>query len=94
MLNDPRKMLLTNRIGIMKANPQLTTPNFPTHVHMAWPTFYDSFAQMTPEDANVLLFSHHTYYANDGVLLNIEAIMSSNNLLSDLEVSNGSSSIH
>ena len=94
MLTDPRKILLTNRIMIMKANPQLATPNFPTHVHMAWPTFYDAFAQMTPADANVLLFSPYTHYANDGVLLDIEAVMSPDNLLNNLEVSNGSSSIH
>ena len=94
MLNDPRKILLTNRIGIMKANPQLATSNFPTHVHMSWPNFYDAFSQMTPADANILLFSSHTHYTNDGVLLDIEAIMSQNNLFSDLEVPNGSSSIH
>jgi len=95
MLNDPRKILLLNRITIMNVeNLKEATQNFPTHVHMSWPNFYNSFAHLPLEDANVLLFSRHTHYDNTGVLLDIQGVMSPNSLLSDMEVPNGSESIH
>ena len=91
MLNDPRRILLLNRIALIKEGDQkMATSNFATHIHMSWPNFYNAFSQMTPTDANILLFSPHTHYTNDGVLLDIGAILSPNNLLSDLEVPHGS----
>ena len=95
MLNDPRKILLLNRIALMNVeNLKEASKGFSTHVHMSWPSFYTAISHTTPEDANVLLFSRHTHYDNTGVLLDIQGVMSPNSLLSDMEVPNGSESIH
>ena len=71
MENDPRKLLLLNRISIMSDKPDLPSHDFSTHVHMSWPGFYNSISQMSKEDALVLMFSNNIAFDNSGVLLNV-----------------------
>ena len=74
MDNDPRKLLLLNRISIMGDKPDLQSHDFSTHVHMSWPGFYDSISHVSQEDALVLLFSPNIAFDNSGVLLNVGQI--------------------
>ena len=80
MENDPRKLLLLNRIFIMSDKPDLPSHDFSTHVHMSWPGFYNSISQMSKEDALVLMFSNNIAFDNSGVLLNVGSMIAPSDL--------------
>ena len=71
MENDPRKILLLNRISIMADKPDLPSHDFSTHLHMSWPGFYDSISHLSKVDTLILIFSENVAFDNSGVLLNV-----------------------
>ncbi|KKM26343.1 hypothetical protein LCGC14_1585760 [marine sediment metagenome] len=71
MKDDPRKILLLNRVSIMNDKPNLPSADFSTHIHMSWPGFYDAVSHLSKENALILMFSTSVAYDNSGVLMNV-----------------------
>ena len=80
MENDPRKLLMLNRISIMRDKPDLPSYDFTTHVHMSWPGFYNSVSHLSVEDALILMFSDNVAFDNSGVLIHVDSILNLSNL--------------
>ena len=80
MENDPRKLLLLNRISIMGDKPDLQSNDFTTHVYMSWPGFYNSVSHLSVADTLILMFSDNVAFDNSGVLLNVGSIHNLSNL--------------
>ncbi|KKL72815.1 hypothetical protein LCGC14_2081110 [marine sediment metagenome] len=80
MKDDLRKLLLLNRLRTMESKPELASHDFPTHVHMSWPGFYDSVSHLSEADTLTLVFNDNVAFDNSGVLLNISSMPNSRDL--------------